>query len=162
MPGPSPRLSLISCSLYSRPRLSMMLCIPCAYPSRCPSPPSPAPLSIVLRLPGHPRFPLSFLSVFHFPVSVIPPLHAGKFGTSASVGLVPVPKQQLIAKQTWSYVSRPNQVVHVVGTPPLSAWASRRCSSLGSLLASTAPLALVDRFGRPEDDVCSPGARDGS
>lgn len=36
----------------------------------------------------------------------------GKFGASAAIGLVPVPKQQLIAKQTWNYVSRPSQVVH--------------------------------------------------
>eukprot|EP00192_Tetraselmis_astigmatica_P008785 CAMPEP_0117652634 /NCGR_PEP_ID=MMETSP0804-20121206/2736_1 /TAXON_ID=1074897 /ORGANISM="Tetraselmis astigmatica, Strain CCMP880" /LENGTH=689 /DNA_ID=CAMNT_0005458703 /DNA_START=115 /DNA_END=2184 /DNA_ORIENTATION=- len=41
----------------------------------------------------------------------------GKFGTSAGVGLVPVPKQQLIAKQTWNYVSRPNQVLHKAHTP---------------------------------------------
>lgn len=29
----------------------------------------------------------------------------GKFGTSAAVGLVPQPKAQVVAKQTWSYVS---------------------------------------------------------
>uniref|UniRef100_A0A061QZ94 Wd repeat-containing protein 70-like n=1 Tax=Tetraselmis sp. GSL018 TaxID=582737 RepID=A0A061QZ94_9CHLO len=41
----------------------------------------------------------------------------GKFGTSAAVGLVPVPKQQLIARQTWSYVSRPNHLLHKAHEP---------------------------------------------
>eukprot|EP00873_Tetraselmis_striata_P012673 jgi/Tetstr1/432937/TSEL_022277.t1 len=36
----------------------------------------------------------------------------GKFGSSAALGLVPVPQKQLVAKQTWSYVSRPSQLLH--------------------------------------------------
>ena len=41
----------------------------------------------------------------------LPCLHAGKFGTSAAVGQILPPAQQMLDKQAWSYVSRPNQMV---------------------------------------------------
>ena len=41
----------------------------------------------------------------------VPPLTAGKFGTSAAVGQILPPAQQMLDKQAWSYVSRPNQMV---------------------------------------------------
>jgi hypothetical protein len=36
---------------------------------------------------------------------------SGKFGTSAAVGQVAPPSAQMVEKQGWSYVSRPNQIV---------------------------------------------------
>eukprot|EP00195_Chlamydomonas_chlamydogama_P015841 CAMPEP_0202913062 /NCGR_PEP_ID=MMETSP1392-20130828/59433_1 /ASSEMBLY_ACC=CAM_ASM_000868 /TAXON_ID=225041 /ORGANISM="Chlamydomonas chlamydogama, Strain SAG 11-48b" /LENGTH=510 /DNA_ID=CAMNT_0049604183 /DNA_START=1 /DNA_END=1533 /DNA_ORIENTATION=+ len=36
---------------------------------------------------------------------------SGKFGTSAAVGQVLPPKQQMVEKQAWSYVSRPSQLI---------------------------------------------------
>jgi hypothetical protein len=36
---------------------------------------------------------------------------AGKFGTSAAVGQILPPAPQMVEKQGWSYVSRPNQIV---------------------------------------------------
>ena len=35
----------------------------------------------------------------------------GKFGTSAAVGIVLPPSAQMVEKQGWSYVSRPNQLL---------------------------------------------------
>lgn len=35
----------------------------------------------------------------------------GKFGTSAAVGIVLPPAPQMVEKQGWTYVSRPNQVL---------------------------------------------------
>lgn len=35
----------------------------------------------------------------------------GKFGTSAAVGVVLPPAPQMVEKQGWSYVSRPNQLL---------------------------------------------------
>jgi hypothetical protein len=35
----------------------------------------------------------------------------GKFGTSAAVGIVLPPSAQMVEKQGWSYVSRPNQIM---------------------------------------------------
>ncbi|GFR46159.1 hypothetical protein Agub_g7687 [Astrephomene gubernaculifera] len=43
----------------------------------------------------------------------------GKFGVSAAVGQVLPPKPQMVEKQGWTYVSRPNQLIrdaHVAGT----------------------------------------------
>lgn len=41
----------------------------------------------------------------------------GKFGHSAAVGVVPQPKAQMVAKQTWSYVSRTNHVLRTAHQP---------------------------------------------
>lgn len=35
----------------------------------------------------------------------------GKFGTSAAVGVVLPPSAQMVEKQGWSYVSKPNQIM---------------------------------------------------
>ncbi len=42
-----------------------------------------------------------------------PPLCAGKFGSSAAVAQVAAPAPQMIEKQGWNYVSRPNQMVRL-------------------------------------------------
>jgi hypothetical protein len=36
---------------------------------------------------------------------------AGKFGQSAAIGLVPVPKAQMVAKQAWTYASTPGALL---------------------------------------------------
>jgi hypothetical protein len=41
----------------------------------------------------------------------------GKFGTSAAVGVVLPPAPQMVEKQGWSYVSRPNQVLRGAHEP---------------------------------------------
>lgn len=43
----------------------------------------------------------------------------GKFGQSAAIGLVPVPRAQMVAKQTWTYATAPGQLVrsaHATGS----------------------------------------------
>lgn len=42
------------------------------------------------------------------------PLGAGKFGQSAAIGLVPVPKAQMVQKQMWTYSSAPGKHLNVI------------------------------------------------
>ncbi|KAL4854123.1 WD repeat-containing protein 70 [Chlorella vulgaris] len=41
----------------------------------------------------------------------------GKFGQSAAIGLVPVPKAQMVARQAWTYASAPGQIVRAAHQP---------------------------------------------
>uniref|UniRef100_A0A7S3R0D4 Uncharacterized protein n=1 Tax=Dunaliella tertiolecta TaxID=3047 RepID=A0A7S3R0D4_DUNTE len=77
----------------------------------------------------------------------------GKFGTSAAVGNVPVPKQQMLGKQTWSYVSRPNQIVrgaHEGGSETTSlAFSQDGHSLLSRSVDSTMKLWDLRKFTQP-------------
>ena len=77
----------------------------------------------------------------------------GKFGTSAAVGQVAPPSAQMVEKQGWSYVSRPNQVVrngHVEGEEITSLAFSKDGNTLVSRgMDATLKIWDLRKFNRP-------------
>jgi hypothetical protein len=65
----------------------------------------------------------------------------GKFGTSAAVGVVLPPAPQMVEKQGWSYVSRPNQVLRGAHEPQndITSIAFSKVSVAASVTLSPSP-----------------------